>query len=309
MNNIIIPNTMMMLNSFLINNYEDLEYDSSMEADKLMIIGDKYINRGDTDNMKICLYTAIEKKHVPSMLYLAKYFRYFEYNIDEMLRLYNLAIENGSNEGAYSLSEYYKTINDSENVIKYLNISINNFNDQESMIDIINYYSDKNDEVNCMKYADKLIEHNPIRGNYIKGKMYQRFKKYTEMKLHYEYFLNTLEPDLISLNNEELTYTEKQFLSIIKLYMDNDINIPYIQNILHKFNISDSSILGHIQFKLNKIRIKEPLYSMIGSCNICFGDNIKLQLYDCLGHYYCEECTINMDKCAICRCSKKCSHI
>jgi hypothetical protein len=121
--------------------------------------------------------------------------------------------------------------------------------------------------------------------------------------------LNNVNPSLLVFDNDIDNNYEKKFLNVIKLFLNNEINLGFIQSILHKYNITMSQILGHLQFKLNKIKLKDPEYSKIGTCNICFGDDVKLQLYDCLGHYYCLECTINMEKCAVCRCIKKCDHI
>ena len=121
------------------------------------------------------------------------------------------------------------------------------------------------------------------------------------MKLHYDYFLTNIDSAII--NNSSII--EKQSSHIIKLYLDNDINILLIQATLHKINFSHSEILGHVQFKLNKIKLKDPVYSKIGYCNICMNDDIQLQLFDCLGHYYCLDCTINIAKCALCKCTKK----
>lgn len=309
-----ITSEFILLNSLLnnirsINQYNLIEYNDSMTPDQLTEIALKNLVNNDIDNMKICFSMAIEKNHTPAMLHFARYYEQIESNIEEMIRLYLLAIEHNNKDGAFSLANYYKSKNDVPNILKYLNIGVDKFNDQDSMLDLINYYNTINDEVNSVKYCDKLIEHNLSHGHFIKGKTFQIYKKYSEMKNHYDQFLNSLDSTTIMFNTEELNLNEKHCMYIIKFYMDNDINLPLVQYILHKLNISTPSILGHLQFKLNKAKLKDPIYNKIGSCGICFNDDVTLQLFDCLGHYYCSDCTINMDKCAICRCTKKCGHM
>jgi tetratricopeptide (TPR) repeat protein len=307
MSNPFLPNAFMLLNTLLSNS--PIEYDESMTAEKLTDIAIQNMICQDYDNMKICFMMAIEKNYTPAMLQFARYYEQFEMNINEMIRLYELAIQHNDKNGAIALSDHYKSKNDIPNTLKYLNICVDKFNDIESINDLIAYYNSQNDEVNSLNYCDKLITLDQSNGYYMKGKTYQTFKKYSDMKIWYEQFLHSIDVSTIVFNTKNLTQLEKQFAHVIKLYMDNDINIPLLQFILHKLNITNSSILGHIQFKLNKTKLKDPVYNKIGSCNICFSDDVQLQLFDCLGHYYCQDCTISMDKCAICRCSKKCSHI
>ena len=302
-----MPTAFMLLNNLL--STSPIEYDESMTAEKLNDIAIQNMICQDYDNMKICFMMAIEKNYTPAMLQFGRYYEQFEMNTKEMIRLYELAIQHNDKQGAIALADFYKSKNDIPNTLKYLNICIDKFNDIESITDLIGYYQSSNNDVNSLNYCDKLISLDQSFGYYMKGKIYQHSKKYSDMKVWYEQFLNSIDPSRIVFDTDNLTMIEKQFAHVIKLYMDNDINIPLLQFILHKLNITNSSILGHIQFKLNKTKLKDPVYSKTGTCNICFSDDVQLQLFDCLGHYYCQECTINMDKCAICRCSKKCSHI
>lgn len=302
-----LPDAFMLLNTLLSNS--PIEYNQSMTAEKLTDIAIQNMICQDYDNMKICFMMAIEKNYTPAMLQFARYYEQFEHNINEMVRLYELAIHYNDKNGSLALADYYKLKNDIPNTLKYLNICVDKFNDIESINDLIGYYNSQNDETNSVNYCDKLISLDHSSGYYMKGKTYQKFNKFSDMKICYELFLNSIDSSSIVFDPENFTQVEKQFAHVIKLYMDNDINIPLIQFILHKLNITNSSILGHIQFKLNKMKLKDPVYSKAGTCNICFNDDVQLQLFDCLGHYYCQDCTINMDKCAVCRCSKKCSHI
>jgi hypothetical protein len=291
------------LNIMLLSYYQ-IEYNESMTGEKLSDIAMQYAIRRDYDNMKICFTMAIDKNYTPAMIQLGKYYEKIEINVDEMIRLYELALHYNNEIGVIALVDYYKLNNDIPNVLKYLNIYVDKYNDKQSMHDLIIYYHSINDEENSMKYCNKLFAIDQLQGHFYKGKTYEVVKKYSEMKSHYDYFLNNV--NITIINNSSMI--EKQVSHILKLYLDNDINIPFVQEILHKINFTHAHILGHVQYKLNKIKLKDPVYSKIGSCNICMNDDIQLQLFDCLGHYYCLDCTINIDKCALCKCTKKCSH-
>jgi TPR repeat protein len=70
--------------------------------------------------MKICFALAIEKNYTSAMLHFARYYEQIEYNREEIIRLYTLAYEHGHRDGAYSLALFFKHLNDTPNVLKYL---------------------------------------------------------------------------------------------------------------------------------------------------------------------------------------------
>ena len=301
-----MPLTQTIISNIFHTYLEPIEYSESMTPEVLTDIALKYMVRNEYDNMKICFSMAIEKHHISAMLHFARYYEQVEENDDEVIRLYNLALENGSKDGAYMLGQFYKIKNDIPNACKYFDIGIERFKDEDSIYILIMHYQSINDEVNSMKYCDKLIECNPIKGYFIKGKSCELFQKYSEMKENYNKFLNTVDPNLIKFNNDELNQYEKHFGYIIRLYLENEIDLSFMQYVLHKFNITTSGILGHLQYKLNKCKLS--IYKQTGTCPICYADNIELQLFDCLGHHYCKDCTIGLEKCAMCKCTKKCLH-
>lgn len=278
-------------------NIFDIKYDESMSPDMLNNIANKFIILYDYNNMKRCYTLAVEKKSTLAMVQLARYYTQIEPNEEEVIRLYNLAIENDDGNGAHELAEYYKSKDDITNFIKYSNISIDQFNNEESTIPIISYYNGIKDETNSIKYCDKLIKINSLRGYFTKGMTYQIYDKYTEMKECYDTYLNNL-----CINNFDDPIHYKY---VIKLYLMNDIDIPYVQSMMHKFKMVEPKLTGHLQYKIHKSKLKEPMYNKIGTCSICLTDAITLQLFDCLGHYYCRDCTIKIDKCAVCMCTKR----
>ena len=277
-----------------------LNYDETMSGDKLNEIAQKYIKKGDYDNARICLLMAIEKGHTKSMLQLGTYYEQVEPNVEDMIRLYTLAYENGNKEGVFALANYYTKMNNEEQMIKYLLIGANRFEDRDAIYNLIVHYQKKQEKINCLFWVDKLIANNPNAGHYLKGWAFEKFNDIDCMKIHYTMFLEKLPPNPI-LSHEDA----EKILDIIRLYIHNEIDLQFIQQMLHKFSITDDVILGHLQFKINKTKL--PNYMQTGECMICY-DTKDIQMYDCLGHYYCLGCTIKLDKCPVCKCTKKCIH-
>jgi len=289
MNNIIVP---------LVNN-EYIEYNDTMSSDELTNIGSQYWHNQDYDNMKICLSMAIEKNNTKAMLILGRYYEEVEFNLGELIRLYTLAYENGNKEGSYSLASYYKHINDTPNIIKYLNICIDRFNDEDAIHDLIIYYNRVKDEINSFKYCNILMNKNNLQGHYVYGKSFRLFEKFQEMKIHFNSFLE-------QITIEQYNDYETQLLHVFKIFLDNEINLPFVQSTIQRLNITTKKLVGHLNFKLNKTKL--PNYKKENTtCPVCF-DDTELKLFDCLGHHYCESCTIKLISCEYCFCSKKCDH-
>jgi len=277
-----------------------IDYNDTMPPETLCKIAQKFISRMDYDNARICLSIAIEKNHTPSMIQLGRFYELVEINPEEMSRLYNLAIENNDKDGAYAFAVYYKKINNEAKMIEYLIVGAERFNDPTSIYNLITYYLEKLDKDNCLKYCNKLIKLDPNTGHYMIGFAFEKFIMIDEMKIHYTMFLNNLEAKSIEFHEEK-----DKILDVIRLFLQNEIELPFIQTMLHKFNITDASILGHLQFKINKTKLSN--YKISGDCMICY-ETTDLQLFDCLGHHYCIGCNIKLEKCAVCKCSRKCLH-
>jgi tetratricopeptide (TPR) repeat protein len=305
-NSIIIPENMNIINEAN-NGLGGIAYDDTMTGEQLTNIAIEYMKIQDYDNMKICFALAIEKNYTSAMLHFARYYEQIEYNKDEIIRLYTLAYKNGNREGAYSLALYFKYLNDTPNVLKYLRIGAERFDDEEAMYDLVVYYISIKDEPNSFKYCQTLFNKNPLQGHFILGKTFKEYNKFSEMKIHFNEYLNKLTTNEIKFDTDLISSHEKQFSYILKIYMDNDINLTFVQSTLHRLNITTSKLLGHLQFKLNKTRLDGYLQEN-KECSICYDPNTNLNLFDCLGHHYCESCTINMDKCPVCQCTKKCGH-
>jgi tetratricopeptide (TPR) repeat protein len=279
---------------------EPLNYDDTMSGDKLNKIAQKFITYGDYDNARICLSMAIDKGHTKSMLQLGTYYEQVEPNVDEMIRLYTLTYENGNKEGAFQLASYYTKMKNESEMIKYLVIGAERFNDRDAIYNLIIHYLTKEDKDNSLKFCDKLIENNPNAGHYMKGHIFEKFNDIDCMKIHYHMFLTNLPPNPVGTQEDG-----EKILDVIKIYMHNEIDLPFIQSMLHKFQITDSGVLGHLQFKINKTKLSN--YKMNGDCMICY-ETKDIQMFDCLGHHYCLGCIMKIQQCAVCKCSRKCMH-
>jgi hypothetical protein len=283
-----------------------IEYNDTMTGEELTQIAIEYMSVQDYDNMKICFALAIEKNYTKAMLHFARYYEQIEYNRDEVIRLYTHAYEQGNRDGAYSLVLFFKQLNDIPNTLKYLTIGAERFSDEDAMYDLVLYYTSIKDELNSFKYCNILFGKNSLQGHYVLGKTFQDYNKFPKMKIHFNEYLNALTTNEIKFDYDHISVHEKQFSYVLKLYMDNDISLDFVQSTLHRLNITTSKLLGHLQFKLNKTKLPHYLEKN-KTCSICF-DDTDLKLFDCLGHHYCENCTIKMDICAVCQCSKKCGH-
>lgn len=282
-----------------------IEYNETMTSEELTDIGCKYSKLKLSYHAKKCFELAISKNYPPAMMYLGKYYLQVENNQLEFIRLSKMGLEHGIKDAPVALAEYYYSINDIDNMVKYLKISVDNFNDDESIYNLIMHYHHENDEDNSIKYCNKLIEYNYKKGHFYLGQTYRQSSKYNEMIKHYKLFLEDVKVEDATFHNENITELENQLMYVIfHVFIANEIDLNEMQSYLHKFNITSPHLHGLVQFKINKTKI--PYYKQTGDCPICLEENISLKLYDCLGHHYCEMCTVKLDKCAICKCLRKC---
>ena len=120
-------------------------------------------------------------------------------------------------------------------------------------------------------------------------------------------FVETVTIDNIySKVNKKLTVKGSYLYKIIyEILIQNDMELYFVQEIILKYPFF-SSLYSLLQFKLNKKKL--PVYTKIDRCMVCFEDNIPTQLFDCLGHYYCQGCTIKIMECCLCKSHKRCFH-
>jgi hypothetical protein len=79
----------------------------------------------------------------------------------------------------------------------------------------------------------------------------------------------------------------------------NKIPIEKVGEYCKKYNLKlPSEYQMKHQFMINKNK-----FSKNDECIICM-DEKKIIPYDCFGHYFCEECYHQLDKCPVCRVDK-----
>ena len=284
--------------------YKRIPYDETMTGEQLTDIGCEYTKLGNSYHTKKCFELAINKNYPSAILCLGNYYLRVENNSTEFIRLYNMGLEHQMKDAPIALAEYYHSIDDIPNMVKYLKISVDEFNDSASIYNLIMHYNHENDEPNSIKYCNMLIEHNYKNGQFFMGQTFRQFTKYNEMIKHYKLFLEDIKDGEVNFYNDNISELENQAMFVIfHVFIANEIDLEEMQTYLHKFNITTDQLLGLLQFKINKTKI--PYYSKIGECPICLEDNVNLKLYDCLGHYYCQMCTVKIEKCAICKCSRR----
>jgi hypothetical protein len=274
------------------------EYNENMSGYELNEIALNYRDIYDYDTMIECFTFAINKDYIPAMLNLATYYAQNNIEVDKMVKLYTTAYEKGEKEGLISLIEFYKSKNNLENMVKYSDILIEKFNNLKHIYYLINEYKILKKEEICIKYCNKLLSINPLDCHFTLGHIYHSFYKLNESVTSYKKCLELF-------NQETTTIENEQFYIIIKYFIENEIELKYIQSILHKFKIIDNSIQSNLQYRINKTQL--PHYKKDEECSICM-DSTNIKLYDCLGHWFCDTCTSNMVKCPACGCSKKCFH-
>jgi hypothetical protein len=274
------------------------EYNENMSGYELNEIALNYQDIHDYVSMIQCFTLAINKDYIPSMLNLATYYAQNNIQFDEMVKLYTTAYEKGEKEGLISLIEYSKSKNNLENMVKYSDILLEKFNTTKHIYYLINEYKYLKKEELCIKYCNKLLNLNPLKGYFTLGHIYHTFYKFNESVTSYKKCLELFNPETTTIENE-------QFYIIIRYFIENEIELKYIQSILHKFKIIDNSVQSNLQYRINKTQF--PFYKKEEECAICM-DSTNIKLYDCMGHWFCDTCTSHIVKCPACSCSKKCFH-
>ncbi len=92
---------------------------------------------------------------------------------------------------------------------------------------------------------------------------------------------------------------------IFKIIVKSNLDPDFLINYYKKFQVDETELLEYkternkrIQFMNNKRK-----FTIEDTCSICL-DNTKLIIYDCIGHYFCENCYNNLPKCPLCKIEK-----
>jgi hypothetical protein len=250
----------------------------------------------------------IKKLNIDSIT--EKFIDYLEmnnYNIDLIYPLYIKLYKNNNINGIHKLYIYYDKKNDSNMKIKYMNIGWYKLKDLNSLCNLVKFYLYAGDNEKCDKYCNILMSNNIAMGQFLSGIICKERNQYNKMIEHFTLFFS-----YISINDLGDEYDEKNMYShaygiITCIFTQNEIELNFIQKMHYRFEMNKDPYIGNLQLKINKTKL--PNYRKDGECPICMKENSSLKIFDCLAHYYCDECTVQINnKCPICRLSRMCYH-
>ena len=219
-------------------------------------------------------------------------------------KFYKEAIQMENTHAMHGLAMHYKRFDKYNKMIKYLKMAIKK-NDSVAMIDYGNHFLFENNNINkAIKYYNMAKKNNHYRGYYELAYYFYEFKfNYKKCKENMLLFLDTLPIDietyLDDLKLRGILFEKLISLILIHEYEENiDFLKPYCDtlgiNITETLNKYKIKIQSKKQFKMNKEKI-----NIDGECCVCYNDK-KLYLFDCIGHYICNDCYERVDKCPFC---------
>jgi hypothetical protein len=169
-------------------------------------------------------------------------------------------------------------------------------NNAYAMVNLGHYYLKIKDENEGLKYINQGIETGSYEGYLELGLYYEKKKDYENCKKNYILYMTKEENETFG------SIAVIQLLGIIMINdEDPDFLIPYCQ----KYNY-DCELLNKYKIKRNQKKqymINKQKYTKEDTCPICHDDK-TLIIYDCLGHYLCENCYDIINKCPYCNIEK-----
>jgi len=118
-------------------------------------------------------------------------------------------------------------------------------------------------------------------------------------------FLEGVTSENLKVNTKFSVRGQLLYTIIYNILLQNDLELKFVQHLILKYPIY-GNLNSLLQFKLNKSKL--PNYIQKDDCMICFEQGIDLQMFDCLGHYYCKKCSIKIKECCLCKGMKRCFH-
>ena len=219
-------------------------------------------------------------------------------------QFYKEAIQKGNTHAMHGLAMYYKRLDKNNKMCKYLKIAIKN-NDSSAMIDYGNHILYEKNNINkAIKYYNMAKKNNYYRGYYeLAYYFYEHKFNYKKAKENMILFLDTYDNDIeLYLDTFKMRgiLLEKLVMMILIHEYEEDINflIPYFD----KFNINMNETCNKYKIKIQSKKqflINKQKFETNGECGICY-ENKKLHLFDCIGHYLCDDCYNKVDKCPFC---------
>lgn len=219
-------------------------------------------------------------------------------NSDIILPLHQNLYKNNVVKGVENLIMYYYQKNALKKRFKYLNIGWYKYKSKKCLIGIIQEYSVNKDFDNLNKYYKFLNEIDKPYSEFIIGIQYKYHNKFDKMIEHFKLFLECIDKNLLLFDKDEISEYENAYSIIIHTLVGNEIDLKYVQTIYNKFNIKSKKLMIYLQLKINKTKLSD--YCKIGECSTCLDDDVNMQMFDCLNHHYCRNCTIQLLTCPKC---------
>jgi TPR repeat protein len=275
--------------------YKNKVIDETCEDDDYLTYLGFYYDSVDTNNELIIKYytKAVEKGNPHAMFNLASFYE-VKGIYDEMLKYYLMGIENNDTESMYGLGQYYYLKKQFEDMKKYLEMAIEK-GSTNAMIQYGNYYIDLKNIEEAKKYFDMAAEKKDYNGYHYMASFYYN-KEYKDAKKYY----------ILYLENETNRIKCYQAIEeLIVLVMQNNDDTDFLLEYCKKYEIDTSSLDEyHIRRALQKqFMINKHKFTKEDTCSICYQDK-TLIIFDCFGHYTCENCYLLLDKCPYCNIEK-----
>jgi len=236
---------------------------------------------------------AAEKGNPHAMFNLASYYE-AKLMYEEMLKYYLMGIEKDDTESMYGLGQYYYTKKKFEDMKKYLEMAIVK-GSTNAMIQFGNYYIDKKNIEEATKYFEMAAEKKEYDGYHYLAAYYFNIEYKDAKKYYILYLENEIDHDKCHQALEEL----------IILVMQNNDDTDFLLEYCKKYQVDTSSLDEyHIRRTLQKqFMINKRKFTKEDTCNICYEDK-TLIIFDCFGHYTCENCYLLLEKCPYCNIEK-----
>ena len=217
----------------------------------LNILGLYYIKKyNNYAECKKYFKMAVDLGDIDALYNLGSYYICIENNEEEMKKYWMMAIENNCPVTSYELAEYYHIKGDIDNMMHFLNISIN-LKSSTAMLYMAKYYCSINSINNAQKYYLMAIDNNNVKAMYqyalfcnSKLQNNDEMIKYLLMAIEYKcdksmYFLAT---HYFDNNNFELA--EKYYLMAVDLNcIKSMIDVAYYYKTIEKNKIKATKYL------------------------------------------------------------------
>lgn len=237
-------------------------------------MGEYYANKNNFNSAQKNYMIAVELNNTDAMMNLAVLLEYNGESREVIEKYYIMALNGNPRDTitAYNFADYYRTIGDEENMVKYYNAAIEFGNDIESMMYLAKHYKKKDDSETSRNYYLKAIRNGLIK------KIQTHFYDYTYRGDYYRGVDSfNLVKILETASEDELPKSdcEKYIQMLAGLYFD-------------------------VAIYRNKVSLFTKLNHVV-ECGICYEDKLNIDLF--CGHCVCKDCYVRVydTDCPFCR--------